>query len=87
MKEYDMTITEMLQQSAILTFLGMAVVFVFLWIMILCVNGTGKFIRRMGMDKDAQEPRKSPPKKSGGTVTPEIASVISAAVTEFRKGE
>ncbi|MDR1443692.1 MAG: OadG family protein [Treponema sp.] len=81
-----MTILQMLQQSAILTVLGMTVVFVFLWIMILCVNGTGKLIRRMGMDKDIQESQKSPPKKAGA-VTPEVVSAISAAVTEFRKGE
>jgi oxaloacetate decarboxylase gamma subunit len=64
----------------------MTVVFVFLWIMILCVNGTGKLIHRMGRDKDIQEPQKGPAQRTG-TVTPEIASAISAAVTEFRKGE
>jgi Na+-transporting methylmalonyl-CoA/oxaloacetate decarboxylase gamma subunit len=36
-----MTIFEMLQQSAVLTILGMTVVFVFLWIMVVCVNLSG----------------------------------------------
>jgi oxaloacetate decarboxylase gamma subunit len=54
-----MTILEMLQQSVILTILGMTVVFVFLWIMILCVNLTGRVIHRMGWDRDVS------PEKSG----------------------
>jgi Na+-transporting methylmalonyl-CoA/oxaloacetate decarboxylase gamma subunit len=37
-----MTITEMFEQSAILTVLGMTVVFIFLWLMIICVNLVGK---------------------------------------------
>jgi oxaloacetate decarboxylase gamma subunit len=81
-----MTILMMLQQSTILTILGMTVVFAFLWLMILCVGWVGKLVHRMGWDKDVQEPPKIPPKKAGA-VTPEIASAISAAVTEFRKGE
>jgi Na+-transporting methylmalonyl-CoA/oxaloacetate decarboxylase gamma subunit len=32
----------MLQQSLTLTVLGMAVVFAFLWLMVICVNGAGK---------------------------------------------
>jgi oxaloacetate decarboxylase gamma subunit len=79
-----MTIITMLQQSAILTVLGMAVVFAFLWLMIVCVDKVGKLIHRLGWDKDIQEPQKGPPKKA---VTPEIVSAVSAAVTEFRKGE
>jgi sodium pump decarboxylase gamma subunit len=50
-----MTITEMLEQSAILTVLGMTVVFIFLWLMIICVNLVGKVIRTM-LDKDAASP-------------------------------
>jgi oxaloacetate decarboxylase gamma subunit len=40
-----MTILEMLEQSLILTILGMAVVFAFLWLMIICVNWVGKFFQ------------------------------------------
>ncbi|MDR2617491.1 MAG: OadG family protein [Treponema sp.] len=77
-----MTITQMLEQSAILTVLGMAVVFVFLWIMILCVNLTGKFIHRMGLDKDVNAAPQAPA-RSG--VKPETAAVISAAINEYQK--
>jgi oxaloacetate decarboxylase gamma subunit len=58
-----MTILEMLEQSAVLTFLGMAVVFLFLWLMIICVNLTGRLIHQMGWDKDilASETVPQPP--------------------------
>jgi oxaloacetate decarboxylase gamma subunit len=79
-----MTIMEMLEQSGILTILGMAVVFAFLWLMIICVNLTGSLIRKMGMDKDV---RQTPglPAKTG--TPPQIAAAITAAVTEYQKKE
>ena len=87
MKGVYMTILEMLQQSTILTVLGMSVVFVFLWVMIVCVNLTAKLIRKMGWDKDIDQPKYQAPQKTGGTVPPEIIAAISAAVTEHQKGE
>ena len=82
-----MTIMVMLQQSGILTVLGMAVVFVFLWIMIVCVNLTAKLIHKLGWDKDIEQSKHHPPQKSGGTVSPEITAAISAAVMEYQKKE
>ena len=82
-----MTILEMFKQSAILTVLGMAVVFLFLWIMIICINLTAKLIRKMGWDKDIEQPEYGPPENTSGTIKPGIITVISAAVTEFRKNE
>jgi oxaloacetate decarboxylase gamma subunit len=79
-----MTIIEMLEQSAVLTVLGMTVVFAFLWIMIICMNVTGRVIHTLGWDKDLQ-PKNEAPKKPGGAVTPEITAAITAAVTEYRK--
>jgi oxaloacetate decarboxylase gamma subunit len=79
-----MTILEMLQQSAVLTVLGMAIVFLFLWIMILCVNWVGRLAHSMGWDKDVQPKPPAAPKTG---VTPEITSAISAAVVEYRKNE
>jgi oxaloacetate decarboxylase gamma subunit len=77
-----MTIAEMLKQSAILTLLGMTVVFMFLWIMIICVNLTGKAIHKMGMDKDVRQP------PAARTADPsEVTAAITAAVSEYRKGE
>jgi oxaloacetate decarboxylase gamma subunit len=81
-----MTITEMLGQSGILTILGMTVVFVFLWIMIICVNMVGRVIRRLGLDKDVQKPPVYSPAAQAGT-PPQITAAISAAVNEYRKNE
>jgi sodium pump decarboxylase gamma subunit len=50
-----MTILEMLEQSALLAIFGMAIVFLFLWIMIVCVNLTGNLIHKMGWDAPALE--------------------------------
>jgi oxaloacetate decarboxylase gamma subunit len=81
-----MTIVEMLEQSAILTILGMTVVFAFLWIMIFCVNLTAKAIRKMGLDKDIQKPPAYSPAAGTGT-SPQVTAVITAAVNEYRKNE
>jgi oxaloacetate decarboxylase gamma subunit len=80
-----MTIGEMLEQSAMLTVLGMAVVFAFLWIMILCMNGLAHLIRKLRWDKDIQPLKNDTPKNISGTASPEVTAAISAAVTEHRK--
>ncbi|MDR0628464.1 MAG: OadG family protein [Treponema sp.] len=84
-----MTIGEMLEQSALLTVLGMTVVFVFLWFMIICMNATAQLVHKMGWDRDIQQSQNIlPPKNvSGATATPEITAAIMAAVTEYRKKE
>ena len=82
-----MTIMVMLQQSAVLTILGMAVVFIFLWLMIVCVNLTARLIHKLGWDKDMKQPKHHPPQKPNGTVTPEITAAISAAIMEYQKKE
>jgi oxaloacetate decarboxylase gamma subunit len=75
---------EMLGQSGILTVLGMAVVFAFLWIMIVCVNLVSKIIHRLGLDKDVEEAPVYAPAAPSGT-SPQIAAAITAAVNEYRK--
>jgi oxaloacetate decarboxylase gamma subunit len=80
-----MTIPEMLQQSTVLAIFGMTVVFVFLCIMIVCVNLTGKLIRKMGWDRDIEQRKNKPPAKSGGTVSPEIIAAISTVIAEYQK--
>ena len=82
-----MTIFEMLQQSSILTILGMTVVFVFLWVMIVCINLTGKLIHKIGWDKDIEQSKYQPSQRSSGTAPSEITAAISAAVTEHQKKE
>jgi oxaloacetate decarboxylase gamma subunit len=79
-----MTVVEMLQQSAILTILGMTVVFLFLWIMIICVTVTGKLIHKKG--RDNRRPEQAAPKTANGGAAPaEVTAAISAAITEYRR--
>jgi oxaloacetate decarboxylase gamma subunit len=80
---------EMFQQSMILTLLGMAVVFVFLWIMIICIDLLGKLIHKLGLDQDAQpKPLKTEaPKSANETISPEVTAAITAAVIDYRKNE
>jgi oxaloacetate decarboxylase gamma subunit len=80
-----MTIIEMLEQSAILTVLGMAVVFIFLWFMIICVNLVGKLVHKAGLDKDILTPETKASNSAGTGTAPEVTAAISAAVTEYRK--
>ena len=80
-----MTIIEMFEQSALLTVLGMAVVFSFLWIMILCVDMTAKLVHKMGWDKDVMQSQNVASKGTSDSVTPEITAAITAAVTEYQK--
>ena len=80
-----MTIMEMFGQSAILTVLGMGVVFSFLVIMVISVTLTGKVIQKLGLNKEAapQKAAAVPAPAAGAGVT----AAISAAVTEYRKNE
>ncbi|MDR2966004.1 MAG: OadG family protein [Treponema sp.] len=80
-----MTIFEMLQQSTILTVLGMFVVFVFLWVMILFMNITGKIINDFRGIREAGN-QKSLVLGTGEANTSEIKAAITAAVIEHEKG-
>ncbi|MDR1030148.1 MAG: OadG family protein [Treponema sp.] len=85
-----MTITVMLEQSGVLTLLGMGIVFGFLVIMIICISTLGKVIHALGWDKDVVSVGISPtgPIVPVGNRTGDdgvISAVIAAAVTEYRK--
>jgi oxaloacetate decarboxylase gamma subunit len=88
-----MTIAEMLEQSGVLTLLGMGIVFGFLVIMIICVTLVGKIIHALGMDKDAAAPGAGAPSsgakaaKSTAAAMAISAAAITAAVHEYRKTE
>jgi sodium pump decarboxylase gamma subunit len=81
-----MTIIEMLQQSAVLTLLGMAVVFAFLWLMIVCVNRVGKLVHALGLDKDVLPPENKSSKDTTGigVKTTAVTAAITTAVNEYR---
>lgn len=82
-----MTIAKMFEQSAVLTVLGMTVVFAFLWVMIICLNMTAKLVHKMGWDKDVRQPLNTaiPPKNTSWGAGPEITAAITAAVIEYRR--
>jgi oxaloacetate decarboxylase gamma subunit len=84
-QENIMTIMEMMQQSAVLTVLGMFVVFAFLWLLIICVNCVAKITHALGLDKDVQPPKEKNPANTSGTIPSEIIAAITAAITEHRK--
>jgi oxaloacetate decarboxylase gamma subunit len=82
----------MLEQSGVLTLLGMGIVFGFLVILIVCVTLVGKFIHAIGADKDLQQPpRALSPAQAGssggaaGAGNGAVTAAISAAVNEYRK--
>jgi oxaloacetate decarboxylase gamma subunit len=79
-----MTIAEMLQQSGVLTLLGMGIVFGFLIIMVIAVSMMGRIIHALGADRDAA-PQPKPP--AAGVKTTAETAAISAAVSEYRKTE
>ncbi|MDR2049233.1 MAG: OadG family protein [Treponema sp.] len=79
-----MTIVEMLEQSGVLTLLGMGIVFGFLVILIISVSLVGKFIHAVGADKDLRQPAKAAEAVPAGN-TGAVTAAISAAVSEYQK--
>jgi len=73
-----MTIFEMLEQSGVLTLLGMGVVFGFLIIMVIAISVAGKIIGKFVKDEGVNNA--ATPQKSG-----DVPAAISAAVNEYRK--
>jgi oxaloacetate decarboxylase gamma subunit len=88
-----MTITEMFGQSAVLTLLGMGVVFSFLIILIIAITCLGKIVHAAGWDKEPEvaKPRAPLPVPAVAAVSvaanPDsaITAAISAAVSDYRK--
>jgi oxaloacetate decarboxylase gamma subunit len=84
-----MTIVEMLEQSGVLTLLGMGVVFSFLVVLIICITLAGKCIHALGADKDVVPLTAAAPRVSGGGSNAgngsAVTAAITAAVNEYRK--
>ncbi|MBO6219487.1 MAG: OadG family protein [Treponema sp.] len=76
-----MTIAEMLNQSIILTLLGMCVVFSFLVVMIICMNGLRIFVHATGLDKEEAKTDVAAP------VTPAVDqnAVVAAIATALHE--
>ena len=83
-----MTITQMLSQSGLLTLLGMAVVFSFLIIMILCMNLLRICVHALKLDKEEAKTtsaQSTVAKTTVATTTPQgqdsaVVAAIAAAV-------
>jgi len=88
-----MTILDMLGQSAVLTVLGMGVVFGFLVIMVICVSIMGKIMQGLEGNKgvDVSLTGAPLPSQAGFTGTTDagrsraVAAAIAAAVTQYQK--
>ncbi|AEF81038.1 OadG family protein [Leadbettera azotonutricia] len=80
-----MTIVDMLEQSGVLTLLGMGIVFSFLVILIVAVSLVGKLIHAIGADKDVNAPSAGTGYSPSSAVkTTAVAAAITAAVTEYQ---
>ncbi len=73
-----MTISQMLGQSGILTLLGMAVVFGFIIILIICMKLLQVIVHAAGWDKEepAETTGSNAPKKDDGAIVAAIAAAI-----------
>ncbi|MDR2536693.1 MAG: OadG family protein [Treponema sp.] len=88
-----MNIIEMFEQSAVLTLLGMGVVFGFLIILVVAISCMGKIVHTMGLDKEPEvakpkAPLPSPAVAAASVVANQdsaITAAISAAVSTYRK--
>ena len=78
-----MTIVQMLEQSGVLTLLGMGVVFGFLVIMVICVGIMGKVMLALGVNKGVDVGSSAEIPSTGKSAS--VAAVISAAVSEYQK--
>jgi oxaloacetate decarboxylase gamma subunit len=75
-----MSISELFGQSAILTIMGMAVVFLFLWILITFV----KLASRIITASEAKAGNGAEPEVQRADSDPKVIAAISSAVTEYR---
>lgn len=72
-----MTIAEMLNQSIILTLLGMCVVFSFLIILIVCMNVLRVFVHATKLDKEESKTENS----NGVSSTTDQNAIVAAIAT------
>ena len=83
-----MTITDMLGQSAILTVLGVGIVFSFLFLVVIVVSQFDRVFNR-GRNREQvklNEPLNQLPSAStSGETDPKIIAAIAAAITEYQK--
>ena len=82
-----MSIGEMLGQSAVLTLLGMCVVFSFLIILIGCMNLLRAFIKAKGWDKEEEAAASSAPVAAASAPSVDTNAIVAAIATALREKE
>jgi len=85
-----MTIFDMLGQSGTLSLLGMAIVFSFLVILVICVSIMGRIIQALGQKKDPIETDdtvQAAGQVSGSSNNAAVTAAITAAVNEYRNNQ
>lgn len=81
-----MTITQMLGQSAILTLLGMGVVFSFLVILIFAMKLVEKLVKAFKLDQEEQQTVTAAPGAVQGSANQSaVAAAVAAALREKTK--
>jgi len=80
-----MTIEVMLEQSGILTLLGMSVVFSFLIILIFAITGVGKIMNALKLNKELMPQALAAAPSASAVSAGAVTAAISAAVNEYRK--
>jgi len=80
-----MTIEVMLEQSGVLTLLGMSVVFSFLIILIFAITGVGKIINSLKLNKELIPQALAASPSASAVSAGAVTAAISAAVNEYRK--
>ena len=82
-----MSIGEMLGQSAVLTLLGMCVVFSFLIILIGCMNLLRAFVKAKGWDKEEKAEVSSAPVAAASAPSVDTNAIVAAIATAVREKE
>ena len=82
-----MSIGEMLGQSAVLTLLGMCVVFSFLIILIGCMNLLRAFVKAKGWDKEEKAEVASAPAAVASAPSVDTNAIVAAIATAVREQE
>ncbi|MDR3275749.1 MAG: OadG family protein [Treponema sp.] len=80
-----MTVDAMLEQSGVLTLLGMGIVFFFLVILIVVVSLMGKLVQALEQDRDGRPLGGAAGLAAQAADHGAVTAAITAAVTEYRK--
>ncbi len=78
-----MAVSDLLLQGVNLMFLGMGIVFAFLAILVVALNGMSRLAAAIGDQEEAQAKSAG----STGESDAELIAVITAAINRFRKGK